>query len=181
MSEIMTRAASAALIAGKVAEDCAICLTKMDANNVVSTYCGHKFHSQCLVDSLQHDRRCPVCRHDKKSGDNGDNDDLYESGAMERVQDIIVGRLTRIHPTRIRTLLQDFDIPGRDMKRMSDSDMLVELANQLCYETDNDDEEEGDEEEENQVADYPASMIDDDDDVCSDCGYPNPGYCKCCA
>ena len=43
---------------------CAICLDELeDHQNLAQTkLCGHQFHRPCILDSLAHSTRCPVCK-----------------------------------------------------------------------------------------------------------------------
>lgn len=46
-------------------DPCAVCLEEMslDENNCHKIKeCGHKFHIDCLIQSLRFDSRCPICR-----------------------------------------------------------------------------------------------------------------------
>ena len=47
-------------------EACPICLMSFDASHLASSvlYCGHMFHSGCIITHLRRDHRCPVCRKD---------------------------------------------------------------------------------------------------------------------
>ena len=45
-----------------VPEDCAICLECVEDGARCVLECGHTFHSACILQSVLHDQRCPVCR-----------------------------------------------------------------------------------------------------------------------
>ena len=42
---------------------CAICLEAVDAQSASMPGCHHKFHVKCIINAVQYDTRCPVCRH----------------------------------------------------------------------------------------------------------------------
>ncbi|KAL4193452.1 hypothetical protein AMTRI_Chr06g176970 [Amborella trichopoda] len=48
-------------IAGESDEVCAICLYKIDAENVMVLQCSHMFHSQCVAIWVAHKSSCPLC------------------------------------------------------------------------------------------------------------------------
>lgn len=54
--------ASASAPAVEEEDDCSICMTPL-TNNVVSTTCGHKFHSACVTPWLNSNSTCPMCRN----------------------------------------------------------------------------------------------------------------------
>lgn len=41
---------------------CTICLDVMDSETCTLPGCNHTFHCVCLLNSVQYDARCPVCR-----------------------------------------------------------------------------------------------------------------------
>ena len=43
-------------------EVCAVCLCELEENIAQMPGCGHKFHVCCLINVVQYDTRCPVCR-----------------------------------------------------------------------------------------------------------------------
>ena len=43
-------------------DDCTICYTSSTNSPVVTTLCNHKFHYECLVNQVQTNGNCPVCR-----------------------------------------------------------------------------------------------------------------------
>lgn len=43
-------------------EECSICLNTINKNNYSILPCGHKFHFNCILYSLQHSDTCPICR-----------------------------------------------------------------------------------------------------------------------
>ena len=43
-------------------EDCPICLSEINPNNIMITICGHVFCQQCLYTNLTYNKECPVCR-----------------------------------------------------------------------------------------------------------------------
>lgn len=49
-----------------MALECAICLEAVEAVEVggdaCHLRCGHRFHASCLLQSVMHDPRCPICR-----------------------------------------------------------------------------------------------------------------------
>jgi len=47
----------------RLQDDCAVCLTKMNADSSRLTPCGHAFHGRCLQLCLRRSRECPICRH----------------------------------------------------------------------------------------------------------------------
>lgn len=53
-------------------QECSICLNDMIKDLAVSTKCGHIFHRQCLLNSLEmrvHSKRCPNCRETMENTD----------------------------------------------------------------------------------------------------------------
>mgnify|MGYP003130017608 CR=1 FL=1 len=54
-------------------ECCPICLESLSMDkNYTITKCGHRFHSDCLAESLKNSEKCPLCREElteKKSVD----------------------------------------------------------------------------------------------------------------
>lgn len=42
--------------------ECAICRCELESDIVTTHVCEHHFHRECLLQSLQHSTRCPVCR-----------------------------------------------------------------------------------------------------------------------
>lgn len=45
-------------------ETCAVCLETVTPERTCRfPTCGHHFHAACMISSLQHDPRCPVCRY----------------------------------------------------------------------------------------------------------------------
>jgi hypothetical protein len=58
---------------------CVICQEEIAADETtVQMGCDHKFHGQCLVNHLQYDVRCPICRYSKQ-----DNPDYMSSDEDE--------------------------------------------------------------------------------------------------
>lgn len=49
-----------------MSELCSVCRCDMDPadQSVISLECNHRFHSQCIVQSLRYSPRCPMCRDD---------------------------------------------------------------------------------------------------------------------
>ncbi|RPF81982.1 MAG: RING-H2 finger protein [Rhodothermaceae bacterium TMED105] len=43
-------------------EVCVVCLSELEENVAQMPGCGHKFHVCCLINVVQYDTRCPVCR-----------------------------------------------------------------------------------------------------------------------
>jgi hypothetical protein len=43
-------------------QECSICLNTINNNNYSILPCGHKFHFNCILFSLQHNDTCPICR-----------------------------------------------------------------------------------------------------------------------
>lgn len=43
-------------------DDCTICYTSSTNSPVVATLCNHRFHYECLVNQVQTNGNCPVCR-----------------------------------------------------------------------------------------------------------------------
>ena len=43
-------------------EVCAVCLEELEENTAQMPGCGHIFHTCCLINAVQYDTRCPVCR-----------------------------------------------------------------------------------------------------------------------
>ena len=42
-------------------ENCAICLERL-GRHYLTTTCGHRYHYPCIMQSMMHTRRCPICR-----------------------------------------------------------------------------------------------------------------------
>lgn len=42
---------------------CPVCLAELDTEYAHMPGCGHKLHVHCMINSVQYDTRCPVCRH----------------------------------------------------------------------------------------------------------------------
>ena len=43
--------------------ECPICLAKIDDSTArVRLRCSHNFHTDCIIESLRHNGRCPLCR-----------------------------------------------------------------------------------------------------------------------
>ena len=43
--------------------ECPVCLDKIDIEkNYTITDCGHRFHTNCLLKSLENNNKCPICR-----------------------------------------------------------------------------------------------------------------------
>jgi hypothetical protein len=44
-------------------EKCSICRSLMDGTSQdFKLGCSHRFHTECIIDSLRHNRECPICR-----------------------------------------------------------------------------------------------------------------------
>lgn len=41
--------------------ECSICLDN-NQNNVIELICGHQYHQNCIMESLNYSNRCPLCR-----------------------------------------------------------------------------------------------------------------------
>jgi hypothetical protein len=50
------------IIQMETAEVCTICLAELEENTAQMPGCGHTFHVCCLINAVQYDTRCPVCR-----------------------------------------------------------------------------------------------------------------------
>ena len=90
-------------------ETCAICLDPLGSKPEAHTYCGHRFHAQCLVDSLQHDKRCPTCRNNvtQQRSEHADFDDMYDNGYAEQAASIVESRLAlKVDADRMRGMLR---------------------------------------------------------------------------
>ena len=124
---------------------CAICLSSIGEDRV-KTFCGHYFHGQCLVDSLQYKRECPMCRQAPslpgEDADQTTDDAIYESETINRVLEIVISRLDRFPVQFLRTMLDGFDIS--QTANWSDKDLVCTAAEQLLYETDSEPEEDVD-------------------------------------
>mgnify|MGYP001170954999 CR=1 FL=1 len=122
--------------------NCAICLSPLNERHIVRLFCGHMFHAQCAVDSLQHNRRCPLCRHEERI-EQVTNDDLYDDGYIDRCETIVHTRLVeKASVESMRHILKDFDVPDAEVQRANKrllADMVVE---QMLYETDDSDDDE---------------------------------------
>ena len=149
---IVTRATASSLPSAASKEDdiCAICCHTM-GDDRVKTYCGHEFHGQCLVNSLQYKRQCPMCRHvpapPGRAAELEPNDELYDSGVMEDVQGIIGTRLERFTKPFLQQMLGLFNIPAAETGKWTKDDCIATVAEQLVYETDSDGEGDDDEDE----------------------------------
>lgn len=58
------------IVCSDTIEICSICLMTMDSANSTfchSLPCSHRFHTNCIVNSLRFDGRCPMCRDSGKS------------------------------------------------------------------------------------------------------------------
>lgn len=99
-------------------------------------------HAQCAVDSLQYNRRCPICRHEETIVPATD-DDLYDEGYIARCENIVHGRLKqKLSAAKMRTLLKDFDVPDATLRKATKRSLADMLAEQmLYYETDDDDDD----------------------------------------
>lgn len=54
-------------------EDCAICIYPFEDGELLRVLptCRHNFHSHCIAQWFSnHDRRCPLCKHDYSQGNN---------------------------------------------------------------------------------------------------------------
>lgn len=114
-------------------------------------YHVRRFHSQCIVDALAYDRRCPICRAphvvaDKRrqtvrrsnSSDENTNDDEGDELNVDDYHDFVRRRLVERRTIRLRMLngmLLTFDCPVRRRR----VDAANDLAEQLLNETDTDD------------------------------------------
>ena len=126
-------------------EMCPICMTGL-GNDRIKTFCGHSFHAQCIVDSLQYKRECPLCRHvpipPGKTTEEVEHDDLYDTPVIDSVMDIVVNRLDRFCPDDLVYMLSKYKI-DRTIG-WSKVDKVNALAEQLLYETDSEQEEDDD-------------------------------------
>ncbi len=44
-------------------EECSICMDLDNTNNWIILSCGHKFHNSCIVQWVNTQQTCPICRH----------------------------------------------------------------------------------------------------------------------
>ena len=58
-------------------EECIICLNTINNNNYSILPCGHKFHFNCIISSLQHNDTCPICRIKVDINVNFEDDQQY--------------------------------------------------------------------------------------------------------
>ena len=111
-------------------------------------YHVRRFHSQCIVNALAYDRRCPICREPhivadnkrqtvRRSDENTNNDEGDELNADD-YQEFVRRRLVERRNIRLpmlNSMLSNFDCPVRRTR----SDAANDLAEQLLNETDSDD------------------------------------------
>ena len=121
---------------------CAICMDPM-GDDRVKTFCNHYFHGQCIVNSLQYKRRCPMCRSAPSPPGSKDFEEVYDNGMIEDVQDIIASRLEQLPTELLCVALRKYNV-GRLSWRTKE-DLTLALAEQLTYETDSEAEDEDDE------------------------------------
>ena len=77
--------------------DCPICLASMNSGcDIVKLSCGHHFHGQCAVTSLQHHNRCPLCRDSIPPPDNGE----FERVVIDSLTD---SQITTLMGSQIKT------------------------------------------------------------------------------
>ena len=61
-------------------EKCSICRSHMDGTSQdYQLVCNHRFHTECIIDSLRHNPECPVCRDTGGVVVNNIFDDGYET------------------------------------------------------------------------------------------------------
>lgn len=48
----------------RISEDCPICYDPIQTHDPVITACKHRFGKSCIVNALQRQKRCPMCRQD---------------------------------------------------------------------------------------------------------------------
>jgi hypothetical protein len=61
-------------------EKCSICRSYMDGTSQdYQLVCNHRFHTECIIDSLRHNPECPVCRDTGGVVVNNIFDDGYET------------------------------------------------------------------------------------------------------
>ena len=64
-------------------EKCSICRVSMDGTSPdYQLVCNHRFHTECIIDSLRHNPECPVCRDTGGVTINNDFEDGYETPPM---------------------------------------------------------------------------------------------------
>ena len=116
----VTRAPAAAPLSTDKNEDvCAICCHALGTERV-KTYCGHEFHGQCIVNSLQYKPQCPVCRHvpvppgRAAESEPSMSDALYDSRVIDDVQYMIGNRLERFSKSFLQQMMVLFSIPNAE-------------------------------------------------------------------
>ena len=125
--------------------ECPICLLKIDAQSQVSSLlCGHTFHSACIVQALQWDRRCPLCRHkpqantaDAVINEGLDTDEGHEHDD-EWVEHVVGIRVLKLQPATLRLIARDMNV--REGPTLGLSELRDVVTEQLCNETDDEDE-----------------------------------------
>jgi len=74
-----------------MSEQCAICLEEIQQTNNCTTPCGHHFCFKCMIQSLQTNTACPMCRNelipDSDIKQENDDDDDEEDGNYEDDED----------------------------------------------------------------------------------------------
>lgn len=47
-------------------ENCVICLEEInpvESHNLLALGCGHLFHKTCILQNLEYNKKCPICRY----------------------------------------------------------------------------------------------------------------------
>jgi hypothetical protein len=93
--------------------ECAICMDKLDNNkNFAKTNCQHSFCLTCLVESLKHNNRCPLCRANIEDETPSTTKALTLGDGVNLIQE----ELDMINLREHVELITMFDHPGVSLK-----------------------------------------------------------------
>lgn len=89
------------IVAGDI---CAICLENLSANTTHTLReCNHTFHSECLIEALRTNRKCPLCRGGKRE------EKVPHSGVILR-QIIAYSKSKKNTNKRLKELIHKYEI-----------------------------------------------------------------------
>ena len=123
-------------------DKCAICLDDLHSRDITTLFCGHKFHSTCMMTNVMtNNTKCPLCRQkcisEKAEEVSSDSDEEQSEMMILLVADRIQNKLGR---TAVLNMLSHFQIP-RNYDRLAFRSLCEIAAEQLTHETDDEEEE----------------------------------------
>ena len=123
-----------------MAEICAVCLTATDADSACMPECRHRFHVHCIINAVQYDTRCPVCRHVGEKVVNREPDFVLTAFREHADTDALQTSIAawRRYTDRRRRVIRNCPDLSHDMQRLKEVRLEMRLVMQRLRKSYND-------------------------------------------